>query len=77
MLSRNSFRFWDRPFLIMQINDPKFKTGQKITFNVDGEIITSKIVHCVYVLERGHWQYVTKFNELFFIPELCAVENPN
>jgi hypothetical protein len=61
----------------MEISDPKFKTGQKITFNLEGEIISSKVVNSVYVLERGHWQYVTEFNELFFIPELCAAENPN
>jgi hypothetical protein len=61
----------------MEINSPKFKTGKSITFNLEGEIISSKIVHSVFVLELGNWQYVTEHNHVLFIPENRAVENPN
>jgi hypothetical protein len=61
----------------MEIKEPKFKPEQAITFNLKGKITSSKVVYCAYVTPLNQWQYVTEFDELFFIPEHCAVETPN
>ncbi len=58
----------------MEIKEPKFSTHQAITFNVEGKIISSKVVYSIYVMELKQWQYVTEYNQLFFIPEENAVE---